>query len=40
MMKLWVDDVRPAPKGYVRAKSVDEVKDIIKFAEMMYAKKK
>lgn len=38
-MKLWIDDVRPAPKGYVRAKSVDEAKDIIKFAEMMYAER-
>ena len=28
-MKLWVDDVRPAPEGYVWAKSVDEAKMII-----------
>lgn len=25
-MKLWVDDCRPAPKGYVWCKSVDEAK--------------
>ena len=28
-MKLWVDDVRPAPEGYVWAKSVNEAKNII-----------
>lgn len=38
-MKLWIDDTRPAPVGYIWAKSVDETKDIIKFAEMMYAKR-
>ena len=25
-MKLWIDDVRPAPDGYVWAKSVEEAK--------------
>lgn len=25
-MKLWIDDVRPAPKGYIWCKSVNEVK--------------
>jgi hypothetical protein len=25
-MKLWIDDVRPAPKGYVWCKSVNEAK--------------
>ena len=25
-MKLWIDDVRPAPEGYVWAKSVNEAK--------------
>lgn len=29
-MKLWVDDVRPAPDGYVWCKSVNEVKLQIK----------
>ena len=28
-MKLWVDDVRPAPDGYVWCKSVDVTKDLI-----------
>ena len=25
-MKLWVDDVRPAPRGYIWAKSVNQAK--------------
>lgn len=28
-MKLWVDDVRPAPKGYVWVKSVSRAKSVI-----------
>ena len=28
-MKLWVDDVRPAPKGYVCCRSVDSAKKMI-----------
>lgn len=28
-MKLWVDDVRPAPKGYFWCKSVNKAKSII-----------
>lgn len=32
-MKIWVDDVRPAPDGYEWAKSVDEAKEIILEAE-------
>ena len=32
-MKLWIDDVRPAPEGYVHIKSVDEAKECIEFAE-------
>lgn len=28
-MKIWVDDVRPAPPGYVWARSVDGAKDLI-----------
>ena len=28
-MKLWIDDVRPAPPGYVWARSVDGAKDLI-----------
>lgn len=33
-MKLWVDDIRPAPEGYVWCKSVNEAKDMIsKYSE-------
>ena len=28
-MKLWLDDVRPAPEGYVWCKSVNEAKELI-----------
>ena len=28
-MKLWIDDVRPAPQGYTLARSVNEAKAII-----------
>ena len=28
-MKLWIDDVRPAPEGYVWIKSVNEAKHYI-----------
>ena len=38
-MKLWIDDVRPAPAGYVHIKSVDEAKEYIAFAEDQYAKR-
>lgn len=34
-MKLWVDDVRPAPIGYVWARSVDEAIGYIKDHELM-----
>ena len=29
-MKIWVDDVRPAPDGYIWRKSVNAVKRLIK----------
>lgn len=32
-MKIWVDDVRPAPEGYVWCKSVNETKYYIEEAE-------
>lgn len=38
-MKLWIDDVRPAPDGYIRIKSVDEARECILFAEEQYAKR-
>ena len=28
-MKLWIDDVRPAPKGYTWVKTVDEARELI-----------
>lgn len=28
-MKLWIDDCRPAPEGYVWCKSVNEAKNMI-----------
>ena len=30
-MKLWIDDIRPAPKGYLWAQSTNEAKAIIKY---------
>lgn len=32
-MKLWIDDVRPAPKGYVWCKSVNDAKRKIGYYE-------
>ena len=32
-MKIWVDDVRPAPEGYVWCKSVEEAKIFILIKE-------
>lgn len=32
-MKLWIDDVRPAPEGYVWIRSVNEVKADIEYLE-------
>ena len=37
-MKLWIDDVRASPEGYVHIKSVDEAKECIEFAERMLQK--
>ena len=33
-MRIWVDDVRPAPEGYVWCKSVNEAKDTILMLEL------
>ena len=33
-MKIWVDDVRPAPKSYVWCKSVQEAKDTVLMLEL------
>ena len=35
-MKLWIDDVRPAPEGYVWCKSVNEAKTLIQYKEKQY----
>lgn len=35
-MKLWIDDIRPAPYGYNWCKSVDEAKRTIRDYETMY----
>jgi hypothetical protein len=32
-MKLWIDDVRPAPEGYVWYKTVNEAKVVIRYAD-------
>lgn len=34
-MKLWIDDMRPAPEGYVWCKSVDEAKKTIEWFLMI-----
>ena len=39
-MRIWLDDVRPAPEGYIWCKSVNEAKDVMistekKVAEIM-----
>ena len=33
-MKLWIDDTRPAPEGYVWCKSVQEAKDTVLMLEL------
>ena len=32
-MKIWLDDIRPAPEGYIWCKSVNAAKQIIVSAE-------
>ena len=34
VIKLWLDDVRPAPDGYVWCKTVNEAKDTILVLEL------
>ena len=36
-MKLWIDDVRPAPDGYVWVKSVEDAKAAIHYYERTMA---
>lgn len=33
-MKIWVDDIRPAPPGYVECHSVNEARDTILMLEL------
>lgn len=33
-MKLWIDDVRPAPHGFFHAYSVEQAKSLIKMMEI------
>ena len=33
-MRLWIDDLRPAPEGYVWCKSVNEAKDTVLMLEL------
>ena len=35
-MKLWIDDLRPAPFGYRIARSVNEAIEIIETYEIMH----
>ena len=35
-MKLWIDDVRPEPDGYIWAKSVIQAQNIIEYFEDLY----
>lgn len=36
MLKLWIDDTRPAPTGYAWCKSVNEAKRVIKFYAVQF----
>lgn len=33
-MRIWVDDIRPAPEGYVWCKSMQEAKDTVLMLEL------
>lgn len=35
-MKLWIDDIRPAPNGYVWCKSVGQTKQVIRSSELRH----
>ena len=36
-MKLWIDDIRPAPAGYAWCKTVDQAEQQIEECEYMYS---
>ena len=35
MIKFWIDDCRPAPEGYIHARSVERAKELIQIAEIL-----
>lgn len=35
-MKLWIDDERPAPEGYIWCKSVNQTKQVIRANELIH----
>ena len=37
MMKLWIDDIRPAPNGFIWCKSVNQAKAAITAYERQYS---
>ena len=37
MMKLWIDDIRPAPDGFIWCKSVNQAKAVITAYEHQYS---
>jgi hypothetical protein len=37
MMKLWLDDLRPAPEDWYWVKSVDEAKTALESGDVLYA---
>lgn len=37
IIKIWVDDVRPAPNGYIHCRSVNEAKTAIRFYERNFS---
>ena len=37
IIKIWVDDVRPAPDGYIHCRSVNEAKAAIRFYERNFS---
>ena len=36
MLKLWIDDIRPAPNGFLHCKTVDEVKSMVRSYERQH----
>lgn len=37
IIKIWMDDVRPAPDGYIHCRSVNEAKAAIRFYERNFS---